>query len=76
MFDIEKKLKEVFEKYIPTVLEALEKNKKKDFVLDCLKNQYSYHTISQMDETQILAEVMKAYEAYDKFALQYNKLKK
>lgn len=76
MFDIEKKLKEVFEKYIPTVLEALEKNKKKDFVLDCLKNEMDYQTIVRADESVILSEVMKAYEAYDKIALQYNKLKK
>lgn len=33
MFDMEKMMKPIFEKYIPSIVEAFERNKKKDYLM-------------------------------------------
>ena len=79
MIDVEKLMKPIFEKHIPTIIEAFEKNKKKDFLMtEALKhgahlqvlvygidNTVTHKSTERSDE-EFLEFIKKASKEYDR----------
>lgn len=56
MFDIEKMMKPIFEKHIPSIVETFEKNKKRDWIMTQLNAAYLGNATSAESKIKMLSD--------------------